>query len=121
MYSYKVGNIIKNLEHEPKVIIAGSAAEGLGMIYDPKFKHLSSSDTDIIIIGYRFKIYEDIKEKSHVEALFPKLNHVLRVPDRTNPSYSKLAVSQISKDLEKHCEFQNNKVFLKNTMKEKNI
>ena len=79
----------------------------------------SSSDTDIIIIGYRFKIYEDINEKSHVEALFPKLNHVLRVPDITNPGYSKLAVSQISKDLEKHCEFQNNKVFLKNTMKEK--
>ncbi|CAC5379871.1 unnamed protein product [Mytilus coruscus] len=119
MYSYNVGNIINNREKEPKVIIAGSAAEGLGMTYNQKFKHLSSSDTDIIIMGYKFKIYEDINEKGYVEALYLKLNHVLRVPDNTHSGYSKLAVSQISQDLRKYCDFQDKKVFLKNTMKEK--
>ncbi|CAC5355433.1 unnamed protein product [Mytilus coruscus] len=83
-YDNKIGNIIDNFRNESQAIIVGSTAEGLGTAIDRQYKHLSSSDTDIILISSDFKVYEHINEKDIVKP-YPILNHVLRLPDKTCP------------------------------------
>ncbi|VDI70410.1 Hypothetical predicted protein [Mytilus galloprovincialis] len=120
-YANKIGNIIENFRNESQAMIVGSTAEGLGTAIDRQYKHLSSSDTDIILISSDFKVYEHINEKNIVETSYPTLNHVLRVPDKTCPGYAKLAVSQIRSDLQECCRQKGRTSFLKNTLKEKSL
>ncbi|XP_052074021.1 uncharacterized protein LOC127711905 [Mytilus californianus] len=120
-YANKIGNIIDNFRNESQAIIVGSTAEGLGTAIDRQYKHLSSSDTDIILISSDFKVYEHINEKDIVESSYPTLNHVLRLPDKTCPGYAKLAVSQIRSDLQDCCHHKGRTKFLKNTLKEKSL
>ncbi|CAG2250791.1 unnamed protein product [Mytilus edulis] len=101
-------------EYEHEQLTVGSAAEGISM----QCSNEHSSDVDFIIVINVFKILEDIREVKYVYDFNPDLSYFLRLPDYTNPGYSKLLVLRILGHLRKYCDIRDNKVFLKNTVKE---
>ncbi|CAG2222540.1 unnamed protein product [Mytilus edulis] len=118
---HDISHIIKTKENEHEELTVGSVAEGIPIMLTSNSQVHSRSDSDTITVCNVFKIVDDIREVKYIKYIQdsnPKLSHFLRLPDYTNPGYSKLLVLIITDHLSKYCDIRDNNLFLKNTVKE---